>query len=540
METNHKRKEVGNEMRKHKLGSKAITAVCIFSLLIVLATCITVVMKYKKDIISRYSDLAVSYTKIVSEYIDGDKVPAYVQTLKTDDYYEQVKNFLNIMQKDSDLKYLYVFIPQEDDLIYVWDADLIEGYQELGAHENYMEGGKEASFAAFSKNPTNKVLITKDEMYGYIVSAFYPVFDSNGDPIALVGVDFSMPGISQSIMSFVLTVTVNIIGVIILLSTLYYVYVRHNIIHPIGILNKASKELVSNLEKEEEFCVSITTGDEIEELAQSFVQMNQEVKEYIQKLSIVTAEKERIGTELNLATQIQASMLPSIFPPFPDRTDIDIYATMKPAKEVGGDFYDFFLIDQNHLGIVMADVSGKGVPAALFMVIAKTLIKNRTLMGGRPSEILEFVNNQLCEGNDAQMFVTVWLGILDLDTGILCASNAGHEYPIIKKAGGNYELFKDKHGFVLAGMEDVVYKDYELELKPGDMLYLYTDGVVEATDDSECLFGAERLLNTLNENVSGDCRQVLEHVMDGIHYFVKDAPQFDDITMLAFKFFGRS
>ena len=157
---------MGNEMRKHKLGSKAITAVCIFSLLIVLATCITVVMKYKKDIIARYSDLAVSYTKIVSEYIDGDKVPAYVQTLKTDDYYEQVKNFLNIMQKDSDLKYLYVFIPQEDDLIYVWDADLIEGYQELGAQEKYMEGGKEASFAAFSKNPKKKILITKDEMYG--------------------------------------------------------------------------------------------------------------------------------------------------------------------------------------------------------------------------------------------------------------------------------------------------------------------------------------------------------------------------------------
>ena len=160
-------------------------------------------------------------------------------------------------------------------------------------------------------------------------------------------------------------------------------------------------------------------------------------------------------------------------------------------------------------------------------------------MGGRPSEILEFVNNQLCEGNDAQMFVTVWLGILDLDTGILCASNAGHEYPIIKKAGGNYELVKDKHGFVLAGMEDVVYKDYELELKPGDMLYLYTDGVVEATDDSDCLFGVERLLDTLNENVSEDCRQVLEHVMEGIHHFVKDAPQFDDITMLCMKYFGK-
>ena len=195
-----------------------------------------------------------------------------------------------------------------------------------------------------------------------------------------------------------------------------------------------------------------------------------EVKDYKARLSEVTAEKERIGAELSVATKIQADMLPSIFPPFPERTDMEIYATMHPAKEVGGDFYDFFLIDPMHLGVVIADVSGKGVPAALFMVIAKTLIKNRALMGGTPSEILAFVNNQLCENNEAEMFVTVWMGILDLYTGVMTAANAGHEYPAFRKADGEFELIKHKHAFVLAGQEEVAYTDSQIRFEPGDTL----------------------------------------------------------------------
>lgn len=217
---------------------------------------------------------------------------------------------------------------------------------------------------------------------------------------------------------------------------------------------------------------------------------------------------------------------------------MDIYATMNPAKEVGGDFYDFFLIDQQHLGIVMADVSGKGVPAALFMVIAKTLIKNRALMGGTPAEILEFVNNQLCENNESEMFVTVWLGILNLTTGVMTASNAGHEFPAFRKAGGAFELIRDEHGFVLAGMEDMHYQNYEITFEPGDSLYLYTDGVVEATNAGEELFGDQRMLTALNKEPGSGCKQTLHNVRDGIRDFVKDAAQFDDITMLCFTYYG--
>ena len=232
-------------------------------------------------------------------------------------------------------------------------------------------------------------------------------------------------------------------------------------------------------------------------------------------------------------------MLPCIFPAFPEQPEFDIYATMTPAKEVGGDFYDFFLVDDDHLAMVIADVSGKGVPAALFMVIAKTLIKNCAQTGLSPKVILEKVNNQLCENNEAQMFVTVWVGVLTISTGRLTCANAGHEYPAVKHGGGDYELLKDKHGFVLAGMENAHYREYELQLDPGDCLYVYTDGVAEATDALDTLFGTDRMLESLNLHKEASPEELLPQVKNDIDAFVGDTPQFDDITMLCLRF-GKS
>ena len=250
-------------------------------------------------------------------------------------------------------------------------------------------------------------------------------------------------------------------------------------------------------------------------------------------------EKERIGAELNVANQIQADMLPRIFPPFPERKDFDIYATMMPAKEVGGDFYDFFLIDDDHLGMVMADVSGKGVPAALFMVIAKTLIKNRLQTGESPAEALTIVNNQLCEGNESQFFVTVWLAVIDLETGDGYEVNAGHEYPAIRRGNGKYELIKTKHMPAVAFMDGLKYRQSEIHLDPGDRLFVYTDGVPEATNANNELFGNDRLLAALNRNPDAEPSELLPSVKKEIDEFVGDAPQFDDITMLGFIYHGK-
>ena len=201
------------------------------------------------------------------------------------------------------------------------------------------------------------------------------------------------------------------------------------------------------------------TDDEIEILAESFATLSKRTRNYIAQITEITAEKERIGTELALATRIQADMLPNIFPAFPERPDFDIYATMTPAKEVGGDFYDFFLIDDTHLGLVMADVSGKGVPAALFMMISKILVQNYAMTGRSTAEVLRSVNEQICSNNREEMFVTVWFGILDTATGKITAANAGHEYPVIMQTGSRSQLIKDKHGFVIGGMEGIRYRE---------------------------------------------------------------------------------
>lgn len=368
----------------------------------------------------------------------------------------------------------------------------------------------------------------------WILGVYFPtsVITEKTDDITAV-ISENTSDTAQSIQnSILLAITIFVAGFIIIVIGVYFIskVFADRVVQPLLFLQK-DVQMISkgNLEHR----AKIIQDDEIGELANAFNNMSASLQEYIKNLSSVMAEKERIGAELNVATQIQADMLPSIFPAFPEREEFDIYATMQPAKEVGGDFYDFFLVDEDHLAVVIADVSGKGVPAALFMVIAKTLLKNRAQMGDSPAKVLEVVNNQLCENNKAEMFVTVWFGVMQISTGKIVAANAGHEKPIIRKADGEFEIFKDKHGFVMGGMEGMKYKEYELEIEKGGCLFVYTDGVPEATSSESELFGMERLVQVLNEEKDAPLPDILKSVKVSIDKFVKDAPQFDDITMLA-------
>ena len=267
------------------------------------------------------------------------------------------------------------------------------------------------------------------------------------------------------------------------------------------------------------------------------VQVSQSGKKMLEKQKKLSEDGARIESELNIANAIQKNMLPSIFPPFPDYKEFDIYASMEPAKEVGGDFYDMFLIDKNHLGIGIADVSGKGVPAALIMMITKTLIKNTALNGYEINEVFNRVNNLLCEKNALNHFVTGWYGILDLQTGKLEFVNAGHNPPIIfTKKNNNIEFLKTKPNFVLAGMENTNYKKHEIILEPGDRLFLYTDGVTEATNINNELYGENRLKDFLSNHINQDVEKTIKDLKNDIENFVGDADQFDDITMLEFLF----
>ena len=250
------------------------------------------------------------------------------------------------------------------------------------------------------------------------------------------------------------------------------------------------------------------------------------------------AERDRVISELHMANQIQTSVLPHEFPPFPEKKEFELFAMMEPAREVGGDFYDFFLIDDDHLCLVIADVSGKGIPASLFMMNSKVLIKSYASGDNSPAEVLEKVNKEICENNQMEMFVTVWLGVLELSTGKIVASNAGHEYPVIGRAGGKYELIKDKHGFVVGGMEGVKYKDYEMQLQPGDKLFVYTDGVPEAANTKNELFGTDRMLDALNKDVYAPVEELLRNVRRAVSEYAAGAEQFDDLTMLAVEYTG--
>ena len=249
-------------------------------------------------------------------------------------------------------------------------------------------------------------------------------------------------------------------------------------------------------------------------------------------------EQERIVKELSTARQIQKSVLPHIFPPFPDRVEIDLFASMDPAKDVGGDFYDFYFIDEDHLCLVIADVSGKGIPAALFMMLSKRILEDLARQEPTPSTILEKTNDLLCDNNQAEMFVTVWLGILEISTGKLTAANAGHEFPAICKKGGSFELYKDTHGFVVGGMEGVHYKGYDLQLNPGDKLFVYTDGVPEATDGSGEMFGTDRMITALRSCTDNTPEEILQGVKSAVDSFVGDAEQFDDLTMMCLEYKG--
>ena len=259
-------------------------------------------------------------------------------------------------------------------------------------------------------------------------------------------------------------------------------------------------------------------------------------KEMVIRQAEISAESARIESELSVARTIQANLLPTTFPAFPDREEFDVFATMAPAKEVGGDFYDFFMVDERHVAVVMADVSGKGVPAALFMAIAKAMIKDHTEPEKQLNQTFSNVNNLLCESNSEDLFVTAFEGVLDLVSGEFIFVNAGHEAPYICRNGKMFELYKLKPGFVLAGMEDMCYKTVSVTFEPGDKLFQYTDGVTEATNINKELYGQQRLTAVLEKYSSKSPTELLPLVRDDIDAFVGEAPQFDDITMLCFEY----
>lgn len=369
------------------------------------------------------------------------------------------------------------------------------------------------------------------------ITTMVPVVDSNGETAALLCIQRPMRELDDVGRPYLIRIAFWTIALSVVSGVLAAIYIRRQFVNPVRKVSGEATRFAKENTKGEALG-ELSKLEEIKNLAVSIDTMESDMVNYIDNLTAITAEKERIGAELSLASTIQENSVPNVFPAFPNRKDFSVYASMTPAKQVGGDFYNFFLIDDDHLAMVIGDVSGKGIPAALFMMVTNILISDRTTMGGTPGEILTFVNQALCEHNKAEMFVTLWLGILELSTGRIIAANAGHDDAAICRKGGTFELFKTRHGFVAGGMEGVRYRDFELKLEPGDKVFLYTDGVPEATDAKNGMFGMERMLDALNANKERTPEQILNGVHERVNAFVGDAPQFDDLTMLCVEWKG--
>lgn len=370
---------------------------------------------------------------------------------------------------------------------------------------------------------------------------YYSYFRRSGNQAVLIGMTYNLSEILDTVRTEMRKNSVEAMVYQILYSALLSVGIFFLVLKP---LKKVQKSIRSYKESKDSAAVAadlaeVKQNNEIGELAADVRDLSKEIDDYLEEIRSITSERERLSTELALGAEIQSAMLPHEFPPFPDKKEFDLYASMDPAREVGGDFYDFFLIDDDHLGIVIADVSGKGIPAALFMMVSMIEIKTYTMMGVAPSEVLEKANESICTTNRAEMFVTVWIGILELSTGKLTASNAGHEYPALMKAGGDFELHKEKHGLVVGGVEGIKYTDYEIKLEPGSKLFVYTDGLPEASNADNDMFGTDRMIEALNKSNEDSPKEILANMSKSVDKFVKDAEQFDDLTMLCLEYRGK-
>jgi len=555
---------------KLSLQIKVIFLVILSTVLLASGTIVVSTNAYADTMDKHYESMASNLTKTVSDVLDKDAVKELTDNVLTvfyshcennvppdmtdyteADYAAYYASFEPICETDS---YKTVYAQLETIMQDNGVDDLYLCYMDLktnsavylidvndptpGSFDGIEDGNRELMEKGIYDFPA---YITNYEEYGWLCTAASGIYAANGtDVIADAYVDIDMNDIMKDRAAFGKKLTLIVIVAAFIIAVITSIAVSFAITKPINSLSKAAGKFVTDKQAGDgESAISqvnIRTGDEIEKLSNAIKQMAADINSYITDLTQVTAEKERIGAELGVAAHIQLSMLPCIFPAFPDRKEFDIYATMTPAKEVGGDFYDFFMVDNRHLAIVVADVSGKGVPAALFMVIGKTLIKDHTQSGADLSTVFTTVNNLLCDANSEGMFITAFEGVLDLVTGEFAFVNAGHEMPCICKKDGTYVPYKTRAGFVLAGMENMKFTGGCTMLEPGDRIFQYTDGVTEATNANNELFGMTRMVESLNNHRNDKPQELLPALKADIDAFVGKAPQFDDITMLALEY----
>lgn len=530
------------KLQLHSLGAKNALTLISISAIIGLCSVLFSLMEYKYDLKQQLAVRGENVGNTLAAQLEPASIERYLDTgIKDPDYFLTLTDMRKIVDNNR-VKYAVVIKLTDGGFNVVFDSDRGTTAYDLGDyvsfeewhiqdHEQDMLDGK--TFYLFDD------WTDKEEL----ISVLVPIIDKNDVVRSYVVVDIATQEITDYANAYlfkIIAILVAITGIIVVVSI---VVSDAMFIRPVNTLAKATYNFANSKNLEESSSdrtvidiPQLETGDEIEGLYRSIKKMETDIYDYIDNLKAASAEKERIGAELNIASQIQLSMLPNEFPAFPNRNEFDLFASMTPAREVGGDFYDYFFIDDDHLVLCIADVSGKGVAAALFMAITKVILQNSIATIRDPAKMFESVNDMLSSNNKAEMFVTVWVGVLEISTGKLTCANAGHEYPYIIHSNGNVELIKDKHGLVIGGMCGVKYHPYEIQLEHGDKIFVYTDGVTEATNSNEKLFTQERVTMSLDKHSKCKPLSLAEGLMKDINKFVGDAPQFDDVTMLVLEY----
>ena len=520
-------------------------------LLLVLFSAIVSVIGYRtftNALLDQYAEGAFLTAQTAAELVDADRMDEYAQSGGTTSEYMAVWDRMDHLCNTSGSTFIYVIEPDRSDyghitfLFSTIDHDSSYTKYDFGFVRETTNDEYREKYRALYDLAADRELVIRDKgniETGSHITAMIGLKGSDGQVKGILCVQRQMDVLAAERNTFLNKVAIALVGLLLLVIAGQAVYLHRVLLRPLNLITEeAARFSRENRAAAHKLREVIRNKDEIGQLADSVDRMEEQIETYITDITQITAERERISTELSLATRIQAAFIPHLFPPFPDRPEFSLYATMDPAKEVGGDFYDFFLIDEDHLGLVMADVSGKGVPAALFMMASKIILQSCAMLGHGPAAILTKTNEAICSNNQEQMFVTVWLGILEISTGKLTAANAGHEYPVVKRAEGGFELYKDRHGLVVGAMGGVRYREYELQMAPGDKIFVYTDGVPEANNARNELFGMERMIAALNEDAAAGPEGILKNVRRAVDDFVEEAEQFDDLTMLCLEYKG--
>ena len=500
------------------------------------------ILKFSDAFDAEYSNTTYHIADTAASLVNGDHIEEYLAGEQTEEY-ARTRRILNAYCNRMNVSLVYVIkVDQSDYESFVSVFNAVDNSVDNSHYEEWELGHprettndeyREAYREIYENESPFEIIYRLNPGQGLRphITMIVPIDNDEGKVSALLCVQRPISELASVILSFVSYIIIASLVLVLVVAQFVVRFLRKWVVKPIRKISIEATRFAKENTKGEELG-DVSKFEEIYNLSRSIDKMETDMVNYIDNLTTVTAERERIGTELNFAKQIQYSSLPTKFPAFPNREEFDVYAYMKPAKEVGGDFYNFVLVDDDHLAVWIGDVSDKGVPAALFMMSINIMINIRTCMGGTPSEIMAFVNDNICEHNGENMFITIWLGILEISTGRLTFVNAGHEDIAVYHKGGEFELYKTKHNIAVGIQSGMVYKDFEMQLGKGDRIFIYTDGVPEATDPYNMLFTTDRMINALNERKDGSPQEFLEIVYTRVKEFVGDRTQFDDLTMV--------